>query len=237
MVDNKRNGEIWNERNRAVRFTKMRLHNNGIFRGTHDFNFNIRRTLIIGEGKTTAAQALVQMRPVKGITPNSLSQRSDMLVKVETTGSRNLIRKYRKFIYLSSATAEALAMDRESTVTRNINRKQRCELKEETRAMFQTILARKRYKIQIHHDLDPQTMAAGEKICLGYAVACAMRKVLGLNLPMVLDSPYAMLDANLKRGFIAFLKGEPGQQIIFGSELDLREEGKITVRVDGMAHC
>ena len=231
MVDKKRNGEIWNECNRAVRFTKMRLHNYGVFRGTHDFNFNRRRTLIIlGEGKTTAAQALAHMRPVKGITPNSLAQRSDMFVEVETTGSRNLIRKYGRIIYLSSSTAEALAVGRESTIIRKLNREQRCDLKKETRAIFQAILAWKRYKIQIHHDLDPQTMAAGERICLGYAIACAMRKVIGLNLPMVLDSPYSALDADLRRGFSAFLKGESSQQIIVGSELELRGERKITVR-------
>ena len=75
-------------------------------------------------------------------------------------------------------------------------------------------------------------MSAGERVCLGYAFAFAVRKVLNLGLPIVFDSPYSVLDARLRKGVQTFLKKQVCQQILLGREIELREEGKSHYRLN-----
>jgi predicted PP-loop superfamily ATPase len=88
------------------------------------------------------------------------------------------------------------------------------------------MLSRKTWKIEAHKDLNPNTMAAGERICLGYAYSFAVRKVLNLNLPAVFDAPYGRLDEELKQVIRAFVKEQPCQQVILGSVLEFGEQDK-----------
>ena len=69
-------------------------------------------------------------------------------------------------------------------------------------------------------------MTAGERICLGYAYAFAVRKVLNIDLPVVFDAPYASLDSELRQRVSAFLKKQSCQQIILGCDYEFYEEGK-----------
>jgi len=68
------------------------------------------------------------------------------------------------------------------------------------------MLSRKTWKIEAHKDLNPNTMAAGERICLVMLILFAVRKVLNLNLPAVFDAPYGRLDEELKQVIRAFVK-------------------------------
>ena len=85
-----------------------------------------------------------------------------------------------------------------------------------TRKFFQSILSSKPWKIDAHRDLNVQVMAAGEKICFGYAFVFAVREALKLDVPVVLDSPYAILDDCLRKGLRDFLANQPCQQVLLG---------------------
>jgi hypothetical protein len=87
------------------------------------------------------------------------------------------------------------------------------------------MLYRKPWKAELRKDLSPLTMAAGERVCLGYAYAFAVRKVLNLDLPVVLDSPYSRIDLEQRRAVRTFLKEQPYQQILLGNESEFSEEG------------
>lgn len=70
-------------------------------------------------------------------------------------------------------------------------------------------------------------MAFGERICLGYALAFAIRKMRNLDLPVVLDSPYGYLDTEQRTGFSEFLKNQSCQQILLGCEAQFMGIGEI----------
>jgi len=96
----------------------------------------------------------------------------------------------------------------------------------EARVIFHTIIYRKPWKTELYRDLNPVIMAAGEKACFGYSLIFALRKILKLDIPIVLDSPYGMLDQELRIGLRDFLKTQPCQQILLGHGSEFVEEGK-----------
>ncbi|MEI7672354.1 MAG: AAA family ATPase, partial [Deltaproteobacteria bacterium] len=87
----------------AVRFEKLLLQNYGVFAGVRDFEFNAGRTVIVGRsgsGKTTFCRALAYLRAARHLLPNEHAGTAEMKVTVTTSGNRDLIRKYRRLIFL-----------------------------------------------------------------------------------------------------------------------------------------
>jgi ABC-type nitrate/sulfonate/bicarbonate transport system ATPase subunit len=147
-----------------------------------------------------------------------------MSVEVFTEGNRDLIKKYSSVIFLPCKTTELLPFNKKKPVTDIINHQNSEAIKAEARKYLQTMLSRKLGIIESHKDLNPYIMAAGERICLNYAYAFAVRKVLNLDLPLVMDSPYGLLDDELRDSVHEFLKEQPYQQIMLGTENEFQEE-------------
>lgn len=209
----------------SVRFVKIHLVDYGIFRGANTIEFKQHQTLIYGKsgtGKTTIANALAHLGPAPGVNPHILGDSLKMSVEVETTGNRELVKKYADIIFLGSEVIDNQEAIFECTGT-NQNRE---DINDEAISIFRALLPDKPCKIEMHDDLNYNIMTAGEKICLGYAFAFAARKVLNLDIPYVFDSPYGMLDAELRNGVCAFLKKESCQQIMLGSENEFGKEDK-----------
>ena len=209
----------------SVRFVQIRLRDYGIFRGANKIEFKQHQTLICGKsgtGKTTIANALAHLGPAPGVNPHSLADSLKMSVEVETIGNRELVKKYANIIFRGSE-----AIDNQEAIFESIGSNQhREEIKDEARSIFPALLSEKPWKIKIHDDLNYNIMAASEKICLSYAFAFATRKVLSLDIPCVFDSPYGMLDIELRNGVCAFLKKQSCQQIMFCSENEFGKEDK-----------
>ncbi len=209
----------------SVRFVKIHLRNYGIFRGSSEIEFKQHQTLICGKGgtgKTTIANALAHLGPAPGVSPHILADSPKMSVEVETTGNRELVKKYADLIFLGSEVIDNQEAIFECTRT-NQNRK---DINDEAKSIFHALLPDKPCKIEMHDDLNYNIMAAGEKICLGYAFAFAARKVLNLDIPSVFDSPYGMLDIESRDGVCAFLKKQSCQQIMLCSEREFSKEDK-----------
>jgi len=213
----------------SVRFLKLQLKNYGIFLGSNKINFDRRRTLIVGmngTGKTTIVNALANLGPATGVKPNHQAMHSEMSVEVVTEGNRNLITKYGSLIFLYSEFPELNMPDNENSLTYVFDQHQLKAIKNEAKGIFQSVLSRNSGKMEANKDLNHNTMAAGEKVCLSYAYAFAVRKILTLDLPVVFDSPYARLDKWLGQGVCAFLREQPYQQIILGHKAEFEEEEK-----------
>jgi hypothetical protein len=202
----------------SVRIEKLSLRDYGIFSDMNEIMFDSRRTLIIGgggTGKTTIFNALVNLGPAKRITAHMHAEHPEMSVEVEISGNRTLIKDYRNIIFLNG---ESVCLFANSFYDQTLN-----TLEDETRAIFQTILHHKSHKIKMHRNLSPKLMAAGERSCLGYAVVFALRKIRDLDVPVVMESPYGLMDMETRTGFSEFLKNEPCQQILLGTETEFME--------------
>jgi ABC-type glutathione transport system ATPase component len=208
----------------VLRFKSLRLCNYKIFRGVHEFSLDRPRTVIVGgngSGKTTLAQALVHLGPAPEVTTNVQPGTADMSVEVATTGNRGLIEMHRDLLLLSGEDMENPGYPRIPNISDpNIL----LHIHEDAKSIFTSLLSLKPWKQEAHRDLKPENMAMGERICLGYAFFFAARRVLGLDIPLVFDSPFGKLDAGLRQGLAAFLKTQSCQQILLGTAQEFREE-------------
>lgn len=212
-----------------LRFVSLRLRDYKIFRGLNDFRFNQHQTFIVGKGgtgKTIIVKALENLGPPKR-EQGAFTMRDQAVssLAIVTDGNCELIKKYRSFIFLSRESLENLAVYSQELKLENIVPNSMLRTVESrTQSIFQRILSFKPWKINLHSDYNVQVMAAGERICFSYAFVFAVREALELDVPVVFDSPYAMLDEELRKGMRNFLKTQPCQQILFGHECEFLDE-------------
>ena len=226
------------------RFVRLRLRGYKIFGSFNDFRFNQERTLIIGAngtGKTIIVEALESLGASRSTQPfRVVNSHGVSSVAVVTEGDCELIKKYRSLIFLNRESLEYLVTQRQDPVIKNmVPDSARGEVASKTREFFQSILSFKEGKLYTYRDLNPHIMAAGEKICFGFAFVFAVREALKLDIPVVLDSPYAMLDEVLRKGVRNFLESQSCQQILLGHECEFTEEEKpkyILVHVEDHSH-
>jgi len=212
-----------------VRFVKIHLNNYGIFSGSQELDFSRHRTLILGRngtGKTTIVNALAQLGPVQGVKPNNRAMRPDMSVDVVTKGNRDLVKEHSSLIFLSSESRELPMFNQEAPFTGMLSHQNGEAVRTEAWETLHAMLYRKPWKAESRKDLSPLTMAAGEQVCFVFAYAFAVRKVLNLDLPVVLDSPYSRIDSQQRWAVRTFLKEQPYQQILLGNESEFSEEDK-----------
>jgi len=213
-----------------VRFMKLSLNNYGVFKGSNVFVFDEHRTIITGAhgtGKTTIVNALANLGPVTGVERNIYSEVPEMSVDVVTTGDRNLIKSYKKLIFLDGHEPQMIMKNKEEVLSNILNNKDRVMIIDETKSIFRRLLVEKPHKIKLHSDLKPNLMAGGEHVCIGYAYIFAIRNVLGIDLPIVIDSPYGLLDPNLINGVREFLLEQSCQQILLSWDDEFTKEGEI----------
>ena len=209
----------------SVHFVTLHLRDYGVFLGSNELNFNRHQTLIVGiggTGKTTIVNALAQLGPEISIKANIQAKLPDMSVEVVTKGNRDLIKIYDTIIFLSFESTDLSWWFNQKHKFTLLNYESLESVRSEAKEIFQTMLHRK----SGGKDLKPSIMAAGERVCLGYAFTFAVRKVLNLDLPVVLDSPYGRIDSEKRQAVRAFLKDQPCQQILLGSELEFDKEDK-----------
>jgi ABC-type glutathione transport system ATPase component len=206
-----------NTKNNHLRFIGLKLQNYKVFGGANDFRFDRHRTVIVGNGgtgKTIIAEVLRHLGPPardgREVTLNNRFASSTVVI---TEGNCDLINKYRNLIFVSGECVDEMPL-----------RSSRKAIIDKARIMFEKIVKHKPWKIDMHRDLGPGVMAGGERMCLGYAFVFAAREALGLDVPIVIDSPYGRLDAELRAGLRDFLKSQSCQQILLGHDCELSEE-------------
>jgi len=180
------------QKGKFLRFVRLRFQDYRIFRGFNEFRFKYDETIIVGgsaTGKTTIAESLENLRPC---------------VALRTDSDRGIVYQYKELI-----------VPKPENVMEFIEKWQKLpQVKAKARTNFETILSLKPWKIKLHQNLDLHLMAMGERHALYYAFIFAVRAVLGLDVPVVLDDPYSCLDPELQQGLRNFLKGQSGQKIL-----------------------
>lgn len=188
-----------------VRFVRLKLKAGGPFHGISEMRFDSRRTLVAGpngSGKTIIARAL----------RNAAFDNA----AVETEGDRSLIDKYSGLIFLDCDSASKFQpSDLMSYIPQD---GMEDVIKDRRRRLFNTLMRHKIPNIKTHQNLNPDTMAAEEKMCFYYASVLAVRSVVNADIPLVFDRPYVLFGPELRRGAILFLKAQPFQQILLGCE-------------------
>ena len=221
----------------SVRFEKIKLDNHVCFPGSQEIVFSQHLNVILGgggSGKTTIFNALASIGPETGRVSDRELRTLETAVAVSTSGDRGLLSKYRDIIFLGDDGADrALSQELWKLKTgANISsspyaRHREAIVDEAIKVLSNSLLAHKPWKYEEHKDLNPRYMAVGEHSLFGYAYMFAVRTVLDLDLPLVLDVPYTVLDANLRAGLREFLREREWQhqQIIFlrGHEMDMYE--------------
>ncbi|MBI5741328.1 MAG: hypothetical protein HZA16_11505 [Nitrospirae bacterium] len=223
----------------SVRFEKILLRDYGIFSGPNELSLDRNRTLIVGAaatGKTTIVNALAGLGPARGIRAHVNSANPDISVEVVTRGNRDLIKKHGNLIFLGCRSADAFMRDPEIIFADILDRQNREAVRAEARTIFQRMLILTPWKNE-HKDMNHSIMSAGERVCLFYAFAFAIRKVLDLDLPAVFDSPYGLLDSGLRQGVRAFLKEQSCQQILLGIESEFEEDESLHYILEYTGGC
>jgi energy-coupling factor transporter ATP-binding protein EcfA2 len=219
----------------SVRFVKLHLRDYGIFLGSNELNFDRHRTVIVGRGgtgKSTIVNALAKLGPVKGVKAHVHAENPEMSVEVMTEGNRNLVNEYSRLIFIDCEYNGLPIFGQENPFAGILNHQQWEPVRDEAREIFQAMLFHKPLKMESRKDFNLQTMAAGERICLYYAYTFAFRRVMNLDLPIVLDSPYDRLNTEHRSAVRAFLKEQPCQQILLGSEYQFDKEDKPRYMLD-----
>ena len=205
----------------SVRFVKLRLKNYGIFGGDNLIEFNSHRTLIVGQsglGKTTIWKALRQLGPVPGVDANICNNALQMSLEIDvlTAGNRSLIERYRGIIFLSAET-EYPSSFHELPFAVDLDRTSLDLVRNETNKIFRTFVSNEKRHNDFLEDLDSKSMLPGERLCLVLAYAFAYRRIMNLDVPVVLDSPFVVLTYEQRNSIRSFLKKQLFQQIIIGS--------------------
>jgi predicted ATPase len=216
------------DRHNTVRFERLKLCNYGIFQEMQEFSFKSQKTIILGPngtGKSTIVGALSHLGPDPIIKPNIHSENKDMTVDVELSGKSELVKKYNKIIFIN----EHLLARRNKgfDYITNLIDEEICDehlMRQKIYSIFEKLLARKPWKIEAHKDLSSSGMAQGELFCLSFAMIFAARSILKLDLPIVLDSPYSVLDNSTRTGVRDYLAKQDCQKIILLTEPQLEDD-------------
>ncbi len=198
-----------------VRFEKLQLQNYGVFAGVQNFTFNPDRTVIValsGAGKTTLCRALAYLRAARHILPNEHASTAEMKVTVTTSGNRDLIRKYRRLIFLRDRDMAACGKQAPNLMAHlDAHRREACQ--KAAAGIFAEIMEGASYQLPGLRNLDPFRMGSSASACQNLAYFIAVRNALGLDLPMVFECPYTMIPLCSREQVDAVLLRQRCQQI------------------------
>ena len=194
-----------------VRFDKSTINNYGCFQGENEYTFNSRRTVISGDygsGKTLFMNVLVNLGFVPGFTPDN----KDTDVKVSTHGDRASINKYAHVIFLE---CECMTHNLEKVYQYTMERFAEQNVIDVVLEIYNRLVTNQPHKRKSYSELTPVGMVNNtEQICLSFALFFATRKLLNINLPLVLDNPFGQLDSEINESIDEYLSSLDCQQIL-----------------------
>jgi ATPase subunit of ABC transporter with duplicated ATPase domains len=200
-----------------ARFVSVKLDGYKVFNGNNTIEFNRGMTVIAGpggSGKTTIFNLLAAMG-----------------AEAEMKGNLELIRKYGRFFFIDSENAAPGPGEDPCTCIPCGGHRFSHEVS--TGAIFAEMTGAGHKKAW---GTDPALLPFGEQRCRWYASAFAALEVLKMDLPVVIDSPYARLDPELRQGVSAFLRRQSCQLVLLGHESEfagLEKPDHVLENVDG----
>lgn len=200
----------------GVRFLSLQVRDYGPFAAEREWQFGPHQTVIVGgsgSGLTTIASALADLGPSPGVEAHFGTKDARLRVEMFTEGDRELLRRYRDLVLLG-CDAPPLVGDR--ALAGLVPGPALEAIQKAAEPIFGSCLPYPRPPLS-----EPSRLSAGECLVLGYATALAARQVLALDLPLILDRPFAMLDELVGQAVHQMLGASTCQQILLMREREI----------------
>jgi energy-coupling factor transporter ATP-binding protein EcfA2 len=190
----------------GVRFLSLQVRDYGPFAGSHEWQFGPHQTVIVGgsgSGLTTIARALADLGPSPSVEAHLGTEDARLHVETITEGDRDLLRKYHDLVLIACDEPPLVG---EQVLVGLVPGPALHAIQEAAEPIFRSCFPYPRPPLS-----EPSRLSAGEWLVLGYATALAARQVLALDLPLILDRPFAMLDKLVGQAVRQMLKAHPCQ--------------------------
>lgn len=193
------------------------------------YEFNDKRTIIVGGNGTGKSTLVNYLSSLGGIDDKKINY------SVLTEGDRLLIHKYFNLIFIN--------YEHGVDIERNLLQKyvdSGLDIENEVSSILQVLLVEKPWNIGKCNVLNMNNLALGEHVCLFYTYIFAIRNLINVTLPLVLDNPFGLLDRELRTGLSRYLNQDTSQQILLltPSEYDdSLQLGNVAYTLNGFSHA
>lgn len=201
-----------------LRFSKLELCNYGIFKGRHEISFERSITLFNasnGTGKTALVNALKHLGPAPGVKPHHSSCSGEMSVKVTTVGDTRLVEKYHDLIFMEPFTEDDLLIWNSKVL--DISLDKALKIIKQTGVFFRQLKNGRSSDFSLFK-LETGPLSVSAIHMLMYSNILAQRKVLELDLPLVMRSPFSFLGSVTGRNLWELIQSEATQIILFSND-------------------
>jgi len=208
------------------RYRKLTLHDSGIFRGTSELRFKAGRNVILGDngaGKSTIVRALSGL----SLSPRATTYRSSLggsvVAHVETHGNPELITRYSDLVFLDEQFVNGMPIPGPLQPGR-----QRCLLDDNALGLFLRFRPSLKSMLKGRNLAEVLTcgyLGMGDRVMAGLSYNFAARSLLGVDIPIVMDSLYSCLDDEYSVRLSEYLRLLPSQVIMLVNEAELSRSG------------
>jgi ABC-type glutathione transport system ATPase component len=203
----------------SVYFKQAILHNYGPFEGRNSISFRRHRTVIggpSGSGKSTIFNTLAHLGAIGRLTRSDSNESSHVDISVE--GDSQIIKDYHRLIFLQPESGVRAQPAWEDEITDvYLTKDQMPTFRARTTSIFNTLTS-----ISLEtKNAGTDEMSHGERHGLYLAQMFAVRQLLPLHLPVVIERPFAGVDLPQRQRTNEFLKSQHTQQILLCSEHSL----------------
>jgi len=206
-----------------VQFENLSLRNYETFFEYSAIKFSSSRTVIVnrnGFGKTTIFNALKHLGPAPNVQPSFGAENQEIFVKVETAGNRDFVTQYSKLIFIDDDAYFELEK------SASIGKEAFLDFGQARQEIFERLSVFWAPKLPNCSDIDlnPNGFPMGIIFCARLSAIFAVRNNLDIDLPIVFDSVFGMIDIQLRKGIKEYLSSLNCQQIWLCSACELDGE-------------
>lgn len=195
----------------------------------YSFEFNSKRTIIAGKNGTGKSTLVNYLSSLGGVDDSKINY------SVLTEGDRLLIHKYSNLIFIN--------YEHGVDIERNLPQEyvdSGLDIENEVSSILKVLLVEKPWNMGKCNVLNMHNLALGEHVCLSYAYIFAIRNLVNVTLPLVLDNPFGLLDRELRTGLSRYLNQDNSQQILLLTPSEYDDSlhlGNIAYTLNGFSHA
>jgi hypothetical protein len=204
------------------RFSRLAMRDYGVFRGFNELHFTPGLNVILGHngsGKTTMLEALANPDSPPAPRAHLGMPNPRISVDVDTLGNPDLLRRHRDLVFLDEYWCSAA--QRDSRAWRNSALAD--QLADEAKDIFLQFVPYRESALKQRNmkDVLVRGFGAGETQLAALSYAFAARNALDLDLPLVMERPFSMLDCHHGEKLASYISQLPNQVILLMTESEL----------------
>ena len=209
------------------RFSRLAMRDYGVFRGFNELRFTPGLNVILGSngtGKTTVLQALANPDSPPARCAHRGIPDPKMSVEVETDGNPELLHRHRDLVFLNEDSFVQIRQEVPEWLRTGDPERLEQDAK---RIYLQWVPYRQsplgRYTLR---EVLWKGFGMGDITLASLAYMFAARNQLGLDLPLVMERPFGMLDCRDSEYLAAHIRQLPNQVILLMSDSDMWRDEK-----------